>query len=61
MPSSDYISAGTPSSGSVVRTRHDTQIIEYTVGIVSAYLSNNQIAATEIPELITTVYNSLAR
>jgi predicted transcriptional regulator len=38
-----------------------TSFIELTAGIVSAYVSNNTVAASEIPELINQVHLALVR
>jgi predicted transcriptional regulator len=38
-----------------------TSFIELTAGIVSAYVSNNTVAASEIPELISQVHVALVR
>ena len=38
-----------------------TSFIELTAGIVSAYVSNNTVAASEIPELINQVHVALLR
>jgi predicted transcriptional regulator len=38
-----------------------TSFIELTAGIVSAYVSNNTVAASEIPELISQVHLALVR
>ena len=38
----------------------DTDILELTAEIVSAHVSNNQVAADLLPELIQSVYRSLA-
>ncbi|AJD52122.1 putative transcriptional regulator [Thalassospira sp. MBR-102] len=35
------------------------ELLQMTVDIVSAYVSNNAIASAQIPELISTIFNSL--
>ncbi|OKH89982.1 MucR family transcriptional regulator [Thalassospira sp. TSL5-1] len=35
------------------------ELLQMTVDIVSAYVSNNALAATQLPELITTTFRSL--
>jgi predicted transcriptional regulator len=39
----------------------DGKFIELTAGIVSAYVSNNTVAAADIPALIAQVHSALAR
>lgn len=39
----------------------DQQLIELTAEIVAAHVSNNEIAAVDVPELIQTVYSALVR
>jgi predicted transcriptional regulator len=38
-----------------------TKFIELTAGIVSAYVSNNSVAAAELPHLINEVHSALTR
>ncbi|MFN7166530.1 MucR family transcriptional regulator [Microvirga tunisiensis] len=39
----------------------DANLIDLTAEIVSAYVSNNTVAATELPGLINDIYNALQR
>ncbi len=41
--------------------RADPRIVEMTVEIVSAYVSGNEIAAAEIPNLISSVFGTLSQ
>lgn len=39
----------------------DTNLIEFTTDIVAAYVGNNPVAATDLPNLINDVYSALER
>lgn len=50
------------SNPPVAKAKDDPQtvgVLQLVTGLVSAYVSNNHLAASEIPSLISTVYNSL--
>jgi predicted transcriptional regulator len=42
-------------------TSADPRLIEMTVEIVSAYVSGNELSASELPNLISTVFGALAK
>ena len=43
-----------------LNTSKNTEILKMAVGIVSAYVRNNPVPASQVPEVISTVYSSLA-
>jgi predicted transcriptional regulator len=52
---------GTTESKAMSETMASSSFIELTAHIVSAYLSNNSVSASEIPSLINQVHSALLR